>query len=456
MPALIYKTLRATPIRIVGGSGARLYDDHGREYLDTCGGVAVSTLGHNHPRIVEAIAAQAAKISWAHAGAFTTDPAEELAEYLVGLSDGLAHAQFLSGGSEAMELALKTAYQFHWERGQPERQVFVSRRQNYHGSTFATLAISGNLQRRTIFEPLLRASAFVAPCYAYRDKLESESDADYVARLAAELDSLVLELGPGNVAGFVAETVVGSTSGAVPPVEGYFEAIRELCDRYGILLVLDEVMAGLGRTGRHFAYQDDGIVPDLVAVGKGLAAGYQPISALVVAGHVYDALANGSGVLRNGQTYVNHPVACAAALAVQRTIVEDGLLEQVHSRGRQLRALLEELKSSRPYVGDVRGRGLFVGVELVADQESKEPLPADFDLAGRLKAVGLEHGILTYPGSGTIDGTSGHHVLFAPPFVSTEDEISEMVERFDAALTAVVKEMERTTGVTRVRVGGAA
>jgi adenosylmethionine-8-amino-7-oxononanoate aminotransferase len=440
---VIYKNLSSRPIRIVGGAGARLYDDRGNEYLDACGGVCVSGLGHNHPRVVEAIREQAGKISWAHAGSFTTDPAEELAEYLVGLSEGLSYVQFLSSGSEAMELALKTAYQYHWERGEPERQVFVARRQNFHGSTFATLAISGNAQRRSIFEPLLRPAVFVSPCYAYRDRLESETDEDYVARLARELESAVLELGPEKVAGFVAETVVGSTSGAVPPVEGYFRAIKEVCERYGMLLILDEVMAGLGRTGRHFAYQDDGIVPDVVAVGKGLAEGYQPISAMLVTKEVYDALATGSGVLRNGQTYVNHPVACAAALCAQRTIAEEGLLDQVRTRGAQLRSLLEELKETVPYVGDVRGRGLFLGVELVADQETKEPLPVEFDFATRMKAVAFEHGLLTYPGSGTIDGVRGHHVLFAPPFVATESDVAEIAERFEAALTTVLREKER-------------
>jgi adenosylmethionine-8-amino-7-oxononanoate aminotransferase len=442
--ALIYKQLRSTPIHVVGGTGARLYDADGKVYLDACGGVCVSALGHDHPRVVAAIAEQASTLSWAHAGSFTTDAAEALADYLVGLSKGLAHAQFLSGGSEAMELALKTAYQYHWERGAPERQVFVARRQNYHGSTFATLAVSGNVQRRTIFEPLLRPGVFVSPCYAYRDRREGETDAEYAARLAAELEAAVLAVGPERVAGFVAETVVGSTSGAVPPVDGYFRAIKEVCERYGILLILDEVMAGLGRTGRHFAFHDDGIVPDLVAVGKGLAAGYQPISALLVTEEVYEALAGGSGMLRNGQTHVNHPVACAAALAVQETIVEEGLLAQVRERGVQLRRLLSELAGSFPYVGDVRGRGLFLGVELVADRATKEPIPPELDLAARLKAAALANGLLTYPGSGTIDGVHGHHVLFAPPFVSTEHDVAEMVERFAATLAAVAHDIEQS------------
>jgi adenosylmethionine-8-amino-7-oxononanoate aminotransferase len=446
MSALISKNLRVDPIRVVGGSGARLYDDRGREYLDSCGGVAVSSLGHDHPRVAQAIAEQAASIAWAHAGTFSTAPAEELAEYLVSLSGGLAYAQFLSGGSEAMELALKIACQYHWERGEPGRQVFVARRQSYHGSTFGALAISDNLQRRDIFEPLLRSGTFVSPCYAYRDKAASETDAHYVARLAAELDALFVELGPQTVAGFVAETVVGSTSGAVPPVDGYLRAVRDVCDRHGVLLVLDEVMAGLGRTGRHFAYQDDGVVPDLVAVGKGLAAGYQPISGLLASQQVYDVLAGGSGFVHNGQTYVNHPVACAAALTVQRTIVEDDLLAHVRIRGRQLRTLLEELKETFPHVGDVRGRGLFLGVELVVDQESKDPLPHEFDFVSRMKTAGLDHGLLTYPGSGTIDGARGHHVLFAPPFTSTEAEIHEIVSRFSTALAAVFGGAHRVVG----------
>jgi len=446
LSALISKSLRADPIRAVRGAGARLYDDRGREYLDACGGVAVSSLGHDQPAVAQAMTEQAGRIAWAHAGTFSTNAAEELAEYLVSLSGGLAYAQFLSGGSEAMELAIKLAYQYHWEREEPGRRVFVARRQSYHGSTFGALAISGNLQRRNIFEPLLRPGTFVSPCYAYRDKDAGETDADYVARLASELDRLILELGPETVAAFVAETVVGSTNGAVPPVEGYFRAIRAVCDRHGVLLVLDEVMAGLGRTGRYFAYQDDGVVPDVLAVGKGLGAGYQPVSGLLVSRRVYDTLAEGSGVVRNGQTHVNHPVACAAALAVQRTIVEHDLLAQVRIRGAQLRALLGDLKETFPYIGDVRGRGLLLGVELVADRESKAPLPVELDFVGRMKAAGLEHGLLTYPGSGTIDGVRGHHVLFAPPFTSTEAEIDEIVSRFRAALAAVFAGANRMVG----------
>ncbi|MGH9090338.1 MAG: aspartate aminotransferase family protein [Acidimicrobiales bacterium] len=444
--ALLSKNLRSTPVRVVQGAGARLYDDQGREYLDACGGVAVSSLGHHQEAVARAIGDQALAVPWAHAGSFTTEVAEELAELLVTRSGGLAYAQFLSGGSEAMELAIKVAYQYHWERGQPGRRTFVSRRQSYHGSTFGALAISGNLQRRSIFEPLLDPGTFVSPCYAYRDQWYDETEAAYATRLARELDTLLMELGPGTVAAFVAETVVGSTNGAVPPVDGYFRAIREVCDRHGVLLVLDEVMAGLGRTGRYFAYEDDGVVPDIVAVGKGLAAGFQPISAMLVSRRVHDVLRSGSGVLRNGQTHVNHPTACAGALAVQRTVLESGLLHEVQVRGKQLRERLEGLTATFPEIGDVRGRGLFLGVELVADRDSKEPLPETFDFVGRMKAAGLAHGLLTYPGSGTIDGIRGHHVLFAPPFTVTEDEVDTIVRRFARALATTLSETGPSTG----------
>lgn len=444
MPALLTKDLRSEPIRVVRGAGARLYDGRGREYLDSCGGVAVSSLGHDQPAVAAAIGAQAATVGWAHAGTFDTDAAEALATLLVSRSGGLTHAQFLSGGSEVMELALKLAYQYHWERGEPGRQVVISRRQSYHGSTLGALSISANPQRRSIFEPLLAPGTFVSPCYAYRDQWTEETDAQYAARLARELDTVIAELGPDTVAAFVAETVVGSTNGAVPPVDGYFRAIREVCDRHGVLLVLDEVMAGLGRTGSYFAYEDDGILPDLVAVGKGLGAGYQPIAALLVSDRVHDALASGSGVVRNGQTHVNHPTACAGALAVQRAVLDGDLLAQVQTRGKQLRDRLEALAERVPQIGDVRGRGCFLGVELVADPDTREPLAAGPELAGRIKAAGLANGLLTYPGSGTADGVRGHHVLFAPPFTSTEDDVDEMVRRFGVALTTALRETADT------------
>jgi adenosylmethionine-8-amino-7-oxononanoate aminotransferase len=430
MSSVIYKNVGTAPIRAVDGDGVWLIDDSGDRYLDTCGGVAVSSLGHRHPRIVAAMQRAARELSWAHAGSFGTAAAEELADLLVAGSGGLARAQFLSGGSEAMELAMKIAYQYHWERGEATRTTFIARRQNYHGSTFGALAVSGNVQRRSIFEPMLGAAEFVSPCYAYRDQRAGEPAERYAQRLAAELEERILLLGPHNVAAFLAETVVGSTSGAVPPVPGYLSGIREVCARHGVLLILDEVMAGLGRTGLPYAYLADGVVPDIVAVGKGLAAGYQPISAVLVSDRVHAALAEGSGVLRNGQTHVNHPFACAVALEVQRTIAADDLLARVRERGRQLRAELSDALSDVDTVGDIRGRGLFVGVEFVTDRTTHAPARGGDRMVTALKRAALRRGLLIYPGSGTVDGVLGNHVLFAPPFIASPSDISLMVDRF--------------------------
>jgi len=430
MSTVIYKNLNTSPILAVNGAGVWLEDASGKRYLDTCGGVAVSSLGHGHPRIAAAFERYAKSLSWAHAGSFTTAAAEELADRLVGASGGLAKAQFLSGGSEVMELAMKIAYQYQCERGLPEKSVFISRRQSYHGSTLGTLAISGNAQRRGVFEPLLPQAEFVSPCYAYRYQGVGESDEQYGTRLALELDEKIRALGSENVAAFFAETVVGSTNGAVPPVPGYLRKIKAVCERHDVLLILDEVMAGMGRTGKLFAYEDDGIVPDMVAVGKGLAAGYQPISALLVSARVHAALAENSGVLGNGQTHVNHPLACAIALQVQQVIEEDDLLHAVRLRGEQLRHGLRECLAQFEHVGDVRGRGLFVGVEFVQDRATKEPYRGGGHYAARLKEEALKRGLLIYPGSGTADGVHGNHVLFAPPFISSQAEIAQMVERF--------------------------
>lgn len=437
MSKVIYKNLNSSPILAVGGSGVWLEDATGKRYLDTCGGVAVSSLGHGHPRIAAAFEREAKKLAWAHAGSFTTAAAEELAERLVAASGGLARAQFLSGGSEVMELAMKIAYQYQCERGLPDKSVFISRQQSYHGSTLGTLSISGNPQRQSVFGRLFAPAEFVSPCYAYRDQRPDESQEQYATRLADELDAKIRSLGSENVAAFFAETVVGSTNGAVPAVPGYFRKIKAVCERHDVLLVLDEVMAGMGRTGQLFAYTDDGIVPDMVAVGKGLAAGYMPISALLISDRVHSVMARGSGVLGNGQTHVNHPLACAIALEVQQVIVEEDLLTQVRQRGEQLRTWLRESLANLDIVGDVRGRGLFVGVEFVESRSTKAPFRGGGAYAAALKQEALQRGLLIYPGSGTVQGTQGNHVLFAPPFITSEGELGQMVERFNAVVRAV-------------------
>ncbi|MBV8622831.1 MAG: aspartate aminotransferase family protein, partial [Herbaspirillum sp.] len=342
------------------------------------------------------------------------------------------------GGSEAVEAALKLARQYHVEVGQPQRRHVIARRQSYHGNTLGALAIGGNAWRREMFLPLLIEAHHVAPCYAYRDRAEGESDAQYVQRLADELEQKIIDLGADQVAAFVAETVVGATAGAVPPVADYFRKIRAVCDKYGVLLILDEVMSGMGRTGYLFACEEDDVVPDIVAIAKGLGAGYQPIGAMLCSDRIYDAVLQGSGFFQHGHTYIGHATACAAAVAVQKTIQEEGLLENVRQRGEQLRAELRQAFGAHANVGDIRGRGLFVGVELVADRASKAPLDPARRTHARIKSEAMQRGLLVYPMGGTIDGRRGDHVLLAPPFIATPADISEIVQRLGEAVTAAL------------------
>ncbi|WP_316156479.1 aspartate aminotransferase family protein [Cupriavidus sp. BIC8F] len=423
----------------VAGQGIELIDSEGRRYLDASGGAAVSCLGHGHPRVIEAIKAQLDTIAYAHTSFFTTEVSETLADTLVQAAPGdLDHVYFVSGGSEAVESALKLARQYFVEVGQPSRRHFIARRQSYHGNTLGALAIGGNAWRREPFLPLLVPAHHVSPCYAYRDQQDGETDAQYAQRLADELEAKILELGPNTVAAFVAETVVGATAGAVPPVGDYLKRIRAVCDKYGVLLILDEVMSGMGRTGYLFACEEDGVVPDIVTIAKGLGAGYQPIGAMLSTRRIYDAIVGGSGFFQHGHTYIGHATACAAALAVQRTIAEDNLLANVLARGEQLRARLREALGDHPHLGDIRGRGLFVGVEFVADRDSKATLDPALKTHARLKAAAVQNGLLVYPMGGTVDGVHGDHVLFAPPFICTPQDIDRIVERFAAAVQAVL------------------
>ncbi|CAG9184935.1 putative aminotransferase [Cupriavidus laharis] len=429
---------QALPVA-VAGSGVELVDSEGRRYLDASGGAAVSSLGHGHPRVIAVIKAQLDTIAYAHTSFFTTEVSETLAQTLAQAAPGdLEHVYFVSGGSEAVEAALKLARQYFVELGQGSRRHFIARRQSYHGNTLGALAIGGNAWRREPFLPLLVPAHHVSPCYAYRDQAAGETDEQYAQRLADELEAKILELGPENVAAFVAETVVGATAGAVPPVADYLKRIRAVCDKYGVLLILDEVMSGMGRTGHLFACEEDGVVPDIVTIAKGLGGGYQPIGAMISTRRIYDTIVAGSGFFQHGHTYIGHATACAAALAVQRTIAEDNLLANVRERGEQLRARLRETLGNHPNLGDIRGRGLFVGVEFVADRDSKATLDPKLKTHAKLKAAAMQNGLLVYPMGGTVDGVRGDHVLFAPPFICTARDIDNIVERFAGAVSAVL------------------
>ena len=419
----------------VSGQGITITDSEGRQYLDASGGAAVSCLGHGHPDVAAAMHRQIDQLAYAHTSFFTTAVAEELADTLIDSAPaGMSNVYFVSGGSEAVEAALKMARQYFVEIGQPQRRHFIARRQSYHGNTLGALAVGGNAWRREQFKPLLIDVTHVSPCYEYRDRREDETPEQYGQRLVAELEAAIAQLGGENVIAFVAETVGGATAGVLTPVPGYFKGVRELCDRHGILLILDEVMCGMGRTGTLHACEQEGVVPDLLTIAKGLGGGYQPIGAVLAQGRLVEAFRKGSGLFQHGHTYLGHAVACAAALAVQRVIERDWLLAQVRERGAQLRALLDDAFGEHPHVGDIRGRGLFWGIELVADRASKQWFDPALKLHARIKKAAMAEGLMVYPAGGSVDGRCGDHVLLAPPFISTPDELAQIVHRLRTAI----------------------
>ncbi|TYL93121.1 aspartate aminotransferase family protein [Bradyrhizobium rifense] len=438
---VLHRSLRETPPKAIGGEGVYLFAEDGRRVIDASGGAAVSCLGHQHPRVIAAMTKQASTLAYAHTAFFSSEPAEALAEALVGHEPGgLAYAYFVSGGSEAIEASIKLARQYFIERGEPQRQHFIARRQSYHGNTLGALAAGGNAWRRAPYAPLLSAAfSHVTPAFAYHEKHDGESDTQFVARLAAELEAEFQRLGPNTVAAFLAEPVVGATAGAVTAPDGYFKAVREICDRHGALLILDEVMCGMGRTGTTHAWQQEGVAPDIQAIAKGLGGGYQPIGAMLASGKIIDTIRSGSGAFQHGHTYLAHPLACAAALAVQDVIREDNLLEQVKQRGKQLEQRLTERLGNHRHVGDIRGRGLFWAIELVADRASRISFDPALKLNQKIKAGAFANGLGCYPGGGTVDGVRGDHVLLAPPYIASADEIDQIVDKLGTAVDNVLR-----------------
>lgn len=439
MSHIIHRSLRQTPPVAVAASGVTVRDSSGKTYIDASGGAAVSSLGHAHPHVIAAMHRQIDACAYAHTAFFTTEVAEELAAKLVSKAPaGIDAVYLVSGGSEAMETALKLARQYFVESGEPQRSVFIARRQSYHGNTLGALAVGGNEWRRKPFAPLLMDVPRVAPCYEYRDRGAHQTLDDYTAGLLDELETAIMKAGPDKVIAFVAEPVVGATGGAIPPTPGYFRGVREICDRHGILFIADEVMCGMGRTGTMFAIEQDGVAPDIIAVAKGLGAGYQPIGAVLAQGAIVERLRRGSGSFLHGHTYIGHPVAAAAALAVQEVIERDGLLQQVQRRGATLKRMLGDVFGQHPHVGDIRGRGLFVGIELVRDRMSKEPFAPQRRLHAAIKNEAMARGLMVYPMGGTIDGQRGDHILLAPPFIVSASDLSEIVARLAEALDAAL------------------
>jgi adenosylmethionine-8-amino-7-oxononanoate aminotransferase len=442
MTHILHRSANAEMPVAVGGKGIELFDRNGKSYIDASGGAAVSCLGHGHPDVIAALHKQLDTIAFAHTGFFTTDVAEKLADRLIAdAPENLDHVYLVSGGSEAIEAALKMARQYFVEKGEGQRRHIIARRQSYHGNTLGALATGGNEWRRSQFRPLLIETHHIDPCYAYRLQDAGESEAAYAARAAQALEDKILELGPDQVIAFVAETVVGATLGAVPPVADYFKRIRAICDRHGVLLILDEVMCGMGRTGTLHACEQDGIAPDLLVIAKGLGGGYQPIGAVLLSKAIFDAFSQGSGFFQHGHTYMGHPMAAAAGLAVQEVLRRDGLLANVMAMGDHLQRRLEARFANHHHVGDIRGRGLFRGVELVADRGSKEAFDSQLKLHARVKREAMARGLMVYPMGGVIDGVRGDHVLLAPPFIVNAGQVDVIVERLGDAVDAAVASM---------------
>jgi adenosylmethionine-8-amino-7-oxononanoate aminotransferase len=439
MTHVLHRSINHQYPTAVSGSGIYIRDAAGKDYIDASGGAAVSCLGHSHRDVLDAMRAQLDKIEYAHTSFFTTQVAEELADDLAAHAPkGLDHVFYVSGGSEAIEAALKLARQYFVERGEPQRRHLIARRQSYHGITMGALAIGGRPGQRKSFAPLLIETHHVSPVYDYRERRANETPQAYGKRLAHELEAKIDELGGENVIAFIAETVVGATLGAVPAVAGYFKSVREICDKHGILLILDEVMCGMGRTGTLHACEQEGVSPDLMAIAKGLGGGFAPIGALLLQGKIFKTIAEGSGAFQHSHTYTGHPLACAAALAVQRVIRRDNLLLNVRNQGDYLARRLQERFGNHPFVGDVRGRGLFQGVEIVADRGTKEPFDPARKLHARIKEQAMERDLMVYPMGGTVDGARGDHVLLAPPFIVDSTAVDAIVERLGDAIDAAV------------------
>ena len=427
------------PPRAVGGEGCYLIGEDGKRYLDGSGGAAVSCLGHGDKDVIAAIQRQVETLAFAHTGFFTSEPAETLADLLVAHAPaGIDRVYLVSGGSEATEAAIKLARQYWVEKGEPSRAKLIARKQSYHGNTIGALSAGGNEWRRAQFGPLLLDMSHIDPCYEYRLREEGESLEDYGLRAANALETEILRLGPENVMGFIAEPVVGATAGALTPAPGYFKRIREICDQYGILLILDEVMCGMGRTGTLFACEQDGVAPDILCIAKGLGAGYQPVGAMMCTAEIYDTIAAGSGFFQHGHTYMGHPTAAAAGVAVVTAILDRGLLARVREQGDKLAARLEDRFGQHPHVGDLRGRGLFRGIELVADRETKAPFDPAKGIAGKIKKAAFAEELICYPMSGTIDGRQGDHVLLAPPFIIEDAQLDELTDKLGRAIDAVI------------------
>uniref|UniRef100_A0A093V9B1 Putative aminotransferase n=1 Tax=Talaromyces marneffei PM1 TaxID=1077442 RepID=A0A093V9B1_TALMA len=445
---VLHRQLHQAPATALSGEGSYITVEDGRRILDATGGAAVSCLGHSNAEVKQAMIDQINQLSYCHTAYFSTKPVEELASMLIESTSGKMSRVII--GSEAMEAAMKLSRQFYLEKSTPEpqRTKFIARKQSYHGITLGSLSMGGHNFRRELFEPILLPNvSHVSPCNPYRNRKDGESDEEYVARLANELDAEFQRLGPETVCAFVAEPVVGAAMGCVPSVPGYFKAMKAICEKYGALFIMDEVMSGMGRCGTLHAWQQEDVVPDMQTIGKGLGGGYAPVAGLLIGDKVIKTLEESMGSFRHGHTYQGHPVSCAAAVAVQKVIEKENLVENVRMMGALLEEELRSRLSDHPHVGDIRGKGLFWGIEFVRDKATKKPFDPKLQLAFKIQGKGLEanHGISLYGGQGTADGIAGDHILLAPPYNTTKEEIVRIAELVQGVLEEVFGELDEET-----------
>jgi adenosylmethionine-8-amino-7-oxononanoate aminotransferase len=446
---VIHRNLNHTYPVIDRGEGIYLYDTAGRRYIDGSGGsAAVTAIGHGVPDVVQAMTEQASRLAFAPTHAFTTEPIEDCARMVVEqfAPKGMDRVFFCSSGSEANENAAKMALQYHRERGEPQKQIVISRWNSFHGMTMATLALSGHTGRRRKLVTALPHSIHIPPCYAYRHAWPDEDPFDYGVRAAWELDTAIRNLGPENVAAFIAEPVVGATLGAVPAERGYFQRIRKICNEHNVLLIADEVMTGFGRTGQAFGINHWGEVPDLISCAKGIAGGYSPLGAVIARHEIVSEVRQRSGSFMIGGTASGNPLSCATAIAVMRYIREHNLITNASDVGWHFLERLEGLKEKHEIVGDVRGLGLMIGVEFVRDRETKEPFPAKSAVAKRISDETFSRGLLSYPGQGSVDGTNGDHILYTPPLTITREQVDELVDILDQSIAVVSREIADQVG----------
>lgn len=449
---LVDRSFTQLPFDVVSSSGHYLTLSTGETVFDATGGAAVACIGHGNAEVKEAMIKQFEVNTYCNSMLFSSPVCGELAKLVIDGTGNLMEKIYICcSGSEATEAAIKMARQYFVEAGQPERTHFIAREHSYHGNTLGALSLSGHVARRAIYKPLLSTGfSWVPPCNAYRQRLDGESDAEFVKRKADELEAEFQRVGPSNVIAFVAEPLSGASLGCVPYVPGYLAAMKAVCKRHGALFILDEVMSGMGRSGTMHAWQGEhGVVlpgtsepldalPDLQMVGKGLGGGYAAIAGVIIGKSVLEALNHGEkgkGTFLHGQTYQALPLSCAAALAVQKIIVRDNLMDNASKQGLVLERLLKEKLASHPHVGDIRGKGMFWGVELVADKKTKEPFDPAWDVSGKIREVALAEELVTfYHGQGTVDGERGDHMIIAPAYTITESEVEDVVGRLVRAV----------------------